>query len=84
MNVCKHVKSNGIVVVKDFQTVGLGVGQTSRVDACEIACRKASEFFDGEKNIDRASRAFLASDAFFPFADNIEIAAKYGIKAIVA
>lgn len=84
MAVCKHVKSNAIVVVKDFQTVGIGGGQTSRVDACEIACTKASQFFDGEKNVDRASGAMLASDAFFPFADNIEIAAKFGIKAIIA
>lgn len=84
MAVCKHVKSNAIVVVQDFQTVGLGAGQTSRVDACEIACKKASEFFDGEKNIDKACGGFLASDAFFPFADNIEIAASFGIKAIIA
>ncbi len=84
MSVCKHTKSNAIVVVKDFQTVGLGVGQTSRVDACEIACSRASKFFDGERVIDKASGAFLASDAFFPFADNIEIAAEYGIKAIIA
>lgn len=84
MSVAKHVKSNAIVVVQDFQTVGLGAGQTSRVDACEIACKKASKFFDGEKNIDKARGGFLASDAFFPFADNIEIAAKFGIKAIVA
>lgn len=84
MSVCKHVKSNAIVVVQDFQTVGLGAGQTSRVDACEIACKKAAEFFDGEKNIDKARGGFLASDAFFPFADNIEIAAKFGIKAIIA
>ncbi len=84
ISVCKHVKSNAIVVVQDFQTVGLGAGQTSRVDACEIACRKAAEFFDGEKNINKAQGGFLASDAFFPFADNIEIAASYGIKAIIA
>ena len=84
MSVAKHVKSNAIVVVQNFQTVGLGAGQTSRVDACEIACKKAAEFFDGEKNIDKARGGFLASDAFFPFADNIEIAAKFGIKAIVA
>ncbi len=82
--ICKHVKSNAIVVVQNFQTVGLGAGQTSRVDACEIACKKASQFFDGEKNVDKASGGFLASDAFFPFADNIEIAANFGIKAIVA
>lgn len=84
MNVCKHVKSNAIVVVSDFQTVGIGAGQMSRVDSCEIACKKASQFFDGEKNIDKAKGAILASDAFFPFADNIDIASKYGIKAIIA
>ena len=84
MSICKHVKSNAIVVVKDFQTVGLGAGQTSRVDACEIACKKASEFLDGETLVDKAQGGFLASDAFFPFADNIEIAASYGIKAIIA
>ena len=84
MSVCKHVKSNAIVVVKDFQTVGIGAGQTSRVDACEIACKKASLFFDGEKNINKSEGGFLASDAFFPFADNIEIAASYKIKAIIA
>src|SRR3989338_5141238 len=79
MNVCKHVKSNSIVVVKDFQTVGIGAGQTSRVGACEIACQKALAFC--ENNIEDA---VLASDAFFPFADNIEIAARYGIKAVVS
>lgn len=84
MSVCKHVKSNAIVVVADSQTVGVGAGQMSRVDACEIACKKASQFFDGEKNVDKAVGGILASDAFFPFADNIEIAASYGIKAIVA
>lgn len=84
MSVCKHVKSNAIVVVQDSQTVGVGAGQMSRVDACEIACKKASEFFDGEKNIDKAKGGILASDAFFPFADNIEIASSYGIKAIIA
>lgn len=84
MSVCKHVKSNGIVVVKDFQTVGLGAGQTSRVDACEIACHKASEFMDGENVVDKAQGGFLASDAFFPFDDNVDIAAKYGIKAVIA
>jgi len=79
MGVCKHVKSNGIVVVKNFQTIGLGVGQTSRVDACEIACKKAQEFLKNSH-----TQAFLASDAFFPFADNIEIAAAAGITAIIA
>ena len=84
MSVCKHVKSNAIVVTSNFQTVGVGAGQMSRVDSCEIACSKASQFFDGEKNIDKAKGGILASDAFFPFADNIEIASSYGIGAIIA
>jgi len=84
MNVCKHVKSNAIVIASNLQTVGLGAGQTSRVDACEIACKKAANFFDGAQNLDKARGAYLASDAFFPFADNIEIAAAHGIRAIVA
>lgn len=84
MTTCKHVKSNAIVIVNNLQTVGMGAGQTSRVDACEIACKKAAQFFDGEKIVNKASGAYLASDAFFPFADNIEIAAAHGIKAIVA
>ncbi len=85
MNVCKHTKSNAIIIVNDFQTVGMGAGQTSRVDACEIACKKAANFatIAGEI-VDKASGSFLASDAFFPFADNIEIAAKYGVRAIIA
>ncbi len=82
--VCKHVKSNAIVVVNANQTVGIGAGQMSRVDSVEIACTRASKFFDGENFVDKAKGAILASDAFFPFADNIEIASKFGIKAIVA
>lgn len=84
MTVCKYVKSNAITLVKDFQTVGLGIGQTNRVDACEIACQKAKNFLVNNEIINKAQGSFLASDAFFPFADNIEMAAKYGIKAIIA
>lgn len=81
MNVCKHVKSNAIVVVQNSQAIGIGAGQMSRVDSCEIACKKAQDFI---KNNNSAGDLFLASDAFFPFADNIEIAHKYGVSAIVA
>lgn len=84
MNICKHVKSNAITLVNNFQTVGIGMGQTSRVDACEIACKKAKNFSENNQIIDKAKDAFLASDAFFPFADNIEIAAQNNIKAIIA
>lgn len=85
MKICKHVKSNAIVVVNNFQTVGIGAGQMNRVDSVEIACKKAANFVNKEgKIINKATQAILASDAFFPFPDNIEIANKYGIAAIVA
>jgi phosphoribosylaminoimidazolecarboxamide formyltransferase/IMP cyclohydrolase len=72
--VAKAVKSNAIVLVKDGATVGIGAGQMSRVDSVEIACRKAG---------DRARGAVLGSDAFFPFADGLEVAAKCGVNAFV-
>ena len=72
--VIKHVKSNAIVLAKDGVTVGIGAGQTSRVDAVEIACKKAGKF---------AKDAILASDAFFPFPDGVEAAAPAGISAII-
>jgi len=72
--VVKHVKSNAIVLVKDGATVGIGAGQMSRVDSTEIAIRKAG---------DRAKGSVMASDAFFPFPDSIEEAAKQGISAII-
>lgn len=72
--VCKHVKSNAIVFGLADQTVGVGAGQMSRVVAVELAAQKAGK---------KASGAVMASDAFFPFADGIEAAAKAGIVAIV-
>jgi phosphoribosylaminoimidazolecarboxamide formyltransferase/IMP cyclohydrolase len=72
--VAKAVKSNAIVLVKDGATVGIGAGQMSRVDSVEIACRKAG---------DRARGAVLGSDAFFPFADGLEVAAAHGVTAFV-
>ena len=85
MKICKHVKSNAIVVVNNFQTVGIGAGQMNRVDSVEIACKKAANFINANGKItNKAVGAVLASDAFFPFPDNIEIASKYGITAIIA
>ncbi|MCL1924947.1 MAG: bifunctional phosphoribosylaminoimidazolecarboxamide formyltransferase/IMP cyclohydrolase [Defluviitaleaceae bacterium] len=72
--VVKAVKSNAIVVAKDSVAIGIGAGQTNRVGAAKIALEKASE---------KAKGAILASDAFFPMADTIELAAKYGIKTII-
>ncbi|HLC76124.1 MAG TPA: bifunctional phosphoribosylaminoimidazolecarboxamide formyltransferase/IMP cyclohydrolase [Candidatus Peribacterales bacterium] len=73
-NVVKHAKSNAIVFAKDQITVGIGCGQTSRVDSTWIAAKRAG---------DRAKGAVMASDAFFPFPDSVEEAAKNGITAII-
>ncbi len=72
--VCRHVKSNAIVYVKNRATVGVGAGQMSRVDSVMLAGHKAGE---------RARGAVMASDAFFPFADGVEAAAAHGIAAVV-
>ena len=72
--VVKHAKSNAIVFARDGVTVGIGCGQTSRVDATWIALKRAG---------DKAKGAVMASDAFFPFPDSIEEAAKHGIAAVI-
>ena len=74
VRVCEQVKSNAIVMVQGLATVGIGPGQTSRVEAVRIASRRAG---------DRAQGSVLASDAFFPFKDGIEQAAEAGASAIV-
>ena len=74
VRVCEQVKSNAIVMVQGLATVGIGPGQTSRVEAVRIASRRAGE---------RAKNSVLASDAFFPFADGLEQAAAAGASAIV-
>jgi phosphoribosylaminoimidazolecarboxamide formyltransferase/IMP cyclohydrolase len=73
--VCRHVKSNAIVLVKDRATIGIGAGQMSRVDSVRIAIEKSrAESLEG---------AVLASDAYFPFADGPELAIEAGVRAIV-
>ena len=72
--VCKHVKSNAIVLAKDGMVVGVGAGQMSRVDSVHMAVRKAG---------DRVKGSVLASDAFFPFRDNVDEAAQAGVTAVV-
>ena len=74
VKVCEQVKSNAIVLVKGTRTVGIGPGQTSRVEAVRIAARRAG---------DEANGSILVSDAFFPFKDGIEQAAEAGASAIV-
>ncbi|MEJ5184714.1 MAG: bifunctional phosphoribosylaminoimidazolecarboxamide formyltransferase/IMP cyclohydrolase, partial [Rectinemataceae bacterium] len=70
----QHVKSNAIVLARGTATVGIGGGQTNRVDAVRQACARAG---------DRARGAVMASDAFFPFPDGIEAAAEAGVTAVV-
>ncbi|MFP4188203.1 MAG: bifunctional phosphoribosylaminoimidazolecarboxamide formyltransferase/IMP cyclohydrolase [Halobacteriales archaeon] len=72
--VVKHVKSNAIVLARENETVGVGAGQMSRVDAVRLACDKAEKEVEG---------SVLASDAFFPFRDNIDLAAENGVRAII-
>lgn len=76
--ICKHVRSNAILLAREtapgvYATVGIGGGQTSRVSAVKLACEQAGT---------RASGAVLASDAFFPFPDGVEVAAAAGVSAI--
>ena len=75
--ICKHTKSNTIVLAKNNQLISSGTGQTSRVDALNQAIDKAKKF---KFNLDGA---VMASDAFFPFPDCVEIASKNGIKSVI-
>jgi phosphoribosylaminoimidazolecarboxamide formyltransferase/IMP cyclohydrolase len=75
--VCKHVKSNAIVFADENQTIGVGSGQMNRVDSVRIAAMRAERFNLPLKG------SVLASDAFFPFRDNVDEAAKFGISAII-
>ncbi|MFC7200250.1 bifunctional phosphoribosylaminoimidazolecarboxamide formyltransferase/IMP cyclohydrolase [Halospeciosus flavus] len=75
----KHVKSNAILFAKGTETVGVGMGQVSRVDAVRLAAMKADEHAEGKD----AEGAVMASDAFFPFPDGVEEAAEAGIEAVV-
>jgi len=75
----KHVKSNAIVFASGTETVGVGAGQVSRVDAVEIAAMKAESDAEGKS----AEGAVMASDAFFPFPDAVENAAEAGIEAVI-
>ena len=76
--VCKHVKSNAIVISNNGKTLGIGGGQTSRIGSSEIACKNAKRFFPNE-----IEGSVAASDAFFPFADGLENLIKSGVKSII-
>src|SRR5690606_36276212 len=76
--ICKHVRSNAILLARElrpgvYATVGIGGGQTARVNAVKIACEQAGELAKG---------AVMASDAFFPFPDGLELGAEAGVVAV--
>jgi phosphoribosylaminoimidazolecarboxamide formyltransferase/IMP cyclohydrolase len=75
--ICKYVKSNAIVFVKDGRTVGIGAGQTSRVVSTRIAAMKAADAGLA------VAGSVMASDAFFPFRDGLDAAAELGIRAVI-
>ena len=70
----RHVKSNGIILVKNQSIIGLGTGQPNRINSIEIAAKVAGE---------HTNQSVLASDAFFPFSDNVQLAHEIGVKAII-
>ena len=78
LNICKFVKSNAIVLANGKSTIGIGAGQPSRLDSCNIAAEKA-ELFVSEKILNSVA----ASDAFFPFPDGVEKLAEIGVEAII-
>tara|TARA_B100000945_G_scaffold226777_1_gene183487 strand:+ start:2366 stop:3916 length:1551 start_codon:yes stop_codon:yes gene_type:complete len=76
--ICKYVKSNAIVIVKDNSTIGIGAGQQNRLDSCKIATQKAKKF-----QPKKLVNSIAASDAFFPFADGLKTLIHSGVKLIV-
>ena len=76
--VCKHVKSNAIVIAKNSQTLGIGAGQTSRIGSSKIACNYANQFFKED-----LKNSGAASDAFFPFADGLKELVSVGVRSII-
>ena len=76
-NICRYVKSNAIVLVSNETTVGIGSGQPSRLDSCQIAIDKMKKFMHTNADI------VAASDAFFPFVDGIEKLVQSGVTAVI-
>ncbi len=77
LNICRHVKSNAIVLASDMSTVGIGSGQPSRIDSCGIAVSKMQKYITSKKEV------VAASDAFFPFVDGVEKLIQNGISAVI-
>ena len=78
-NVCRKVKSNAIVITDNYKTVGIGSGQPSRLDSCQIAINKMKQF----QNSKKTKELCAASDAFFPFVDGIEKLIQSGVTAVI-
>ena len=76
-NICRFVKSNAIVIASNKTTIGIGSGQPSRLDSCQIAINKMEKFKHYKKEI------VAASDAFFPFVDGIEKLVQSGVSAVI-
>jgi phosphoribosylaminoimidazolecarboxamide formyltransferase/IMP cyclohydrolase len=76
-NICRYTKSNAIVLAKNETTVGIGSGQPSRLDSCQIAIDKMKKFMDSNEEV------VAASDAFFPFVDGIEKLVQSGVTAVI-
>ena len=77
LNICRYVKSNAIVLANNKTTIGIGSGQTSRLDSCKIAINKMKKFSNATTDV------VAASDAFFPFVDGIEKLVQSGVKAVI-
>ena len=75
---CSHLKSNAVAVVRQGQSLGLGMGQVNRIDAVHLALNRVKEFHSSQKK-----DLILASEAFFPFPDSIELAKKGGVSWII-
>ena len=78
-NICRFVKSNGIIISNGDSTIGIGSGQPSRLDSCNVAINKMQKFYKKNDNED----IIAASDAFFPFVDGIETLVQGGVNAII-
>tara|TARA_B110000483_G_scaffold167020_1_gene197598 strand:- start:33 stop:506 length:474 start_codon:yes stop_codon:yes gene_type:complete len=76
-NVCRYVKSNAIVLASKDATIGIGSGQPSRLDSCQIAINKMNKFSHSNEEV------VAASDAFFPFVDGIEKLVQSGVSAVI-
>jgi phosphoribosylaminoimidazolecarboxamide formyltransferase/IMP cyclohydrolase len=77
-NICRFVKSNAIVIANNQSTIGIGSGQSSRLDSCKIAIEKMKKF----QNL-KNKEIVAASDAFFPFVDGIEKLVQAGVRAVI-